>query len=357
MKKYGALFVLSALLLAGCGAEYTAGQTAAESAEQPAAEINAAETGVTDPAGRTGYIDSNGIFIPDPSNSGRPDDFADEETVTEAYPADDTAPAADYGQKSAEQYQNQNENRQMRADAFCRALQINPLPEKLGGCTLQIDPDARFDPDKYTGYDEGYYTFPYVNESGDRELCVDIKQKNSFALECEPAFYAASEEIPTQAIFVSGNALIVFRAENYDPDDAERMSELTDTLAAALRSAVCHDLTDAEYFDALHINPMPDTLGDCKLKSEPDALHNLGEYNTFTYLNADGEPEMYAEICHANMSPNGDVYKWADYPEPAAAMFPAGEGTVTLKAVRAVPDDSERIMQLAKKLMQVLEKE
>lgn len=160
MKKYGALFVLSALLLAGCGAEYTAGQTAAEIAEQPAAEINAAETGVTDPAGRTGYIDSNGIFIPDPSNSGRPDDFADEETVTEAYPADDTAPAADYGQKSAEQYQNQNENRQMRADAFCRALQINPLPEKLGGCTLQIDPDARFDPDKYTGYDEGYYTSP-----------------------------------------------------------------------------------------------------------------------------------------------------------------------------------------------------
>ena len=250
----------------------------------------------------------------------------------------------------------------LTADEYFRALNLNPLPETLGQLHLnQIPSDMRFNPDEYTTYDEGCYSFTYSDGNGKPALQIEMRRKQDFELEFEPDIYPAHTEeeleFPTRACFVSGEAQFWVIAVDYDTNDTEQIRALAQELYDALRSDEIHDLTAEEYFRALEINPLPETLGGCTLKAETE-LRDVGFYNRFTYLNADGEPEMYVDICDSKGWATSDgVYLWTSAGEPTTAEFSAGKAKVELKAAQLVEGDAAKIEELAEELMHTLRKE
>ena len=76
------------------------------------------------------------------------------------------------------------------------------------------------------------------------------------------------------------------------------------------------------------------------------------------YLNADGEPEMYVDICDSKGWATSDgVYLWTSAGEPTTAEFSAGKAKVELKAAQLVEGDAAKIEELAEELMHTLRKE
>lgn len=250
----------------------------------------------------------------------------------------------------------------LTADEYFRALNLNPLPETLGQLHLnQIPSDMRFNPDEYTTYDEGCYSFTYSDGNGKPALQIEMRRKQDFELEFEPDIYPAHTEeeleFPTRACFVSGEAQFWVIAADYDTNDTEQIRALAQELYDALRADEIHDLTAEEYFRALGINPLPETLGGCTLQAETE-MHDVGFYNRFTYLNADGEPEMYVDICDSKGWATSDgVYLWTSAGEPTTAEFSAGKAKVELKAAQLVEGDAAKIEELAEELMHTLRKE
>ena len=250
----------------------------------------------------------------------------------------------------------------LTADEYFRALNLNPLPKTLGQLHLnQIPSDMRFNPDEYTTYDEGCYSFTYSDGNGKPALQIEMRRKQDFELEFEPDVYPAHTEeeleFPTRACFVSGEAQFWVIAADYDTNDTEQIRALAQELYDALRSDEIHDLTAEEYFRAMGINPLPETLGGCTLQAETE-MHNVGFYNRFTYLNADGEPEMYVDICDSKGWATSDgVYLWTSAGEPTTAEFSAGKAKVELKAAQLVEGDAAKIEELAEELMHTLRKE
>lgn len=250
----------------------------------------------------------------------------------------------------------------LTADEYLRALNLNPLPKTLGQLHLnQIPSDMRFHLDEYTTYDEGCYSFTYSDGNGKPALQIEMRRKQDFELEFEPDIYPAHTEeeleFPTRACFVSGEAQFWVIAADYDTNDTEQIRALAQELYDALRSDEIHDLTAEEYFRALGINPLPETLGGCTLQAETE-MHDVGFYNRFTYLNADGEPEMYVDICDSKGWATSDgVYLWTSAGEPTTAEFSAGKAKVELKAAQLAEGDAAKIEELAEELMHTLRKE
>ena len=264
-------------------------------------------------------------------------------------------------ENAAEEYPEEDLQDNLTAEELFSALEINPLPKKLLDCTLQINPDVRYDLYKCNSYDpeEEWHIFPYVNGNGETEMYVHISMKQSFELEFEPEVNPAVQEgdfrLPTHVFFVVGEARFNCVAPEYDPEDTERMGELSQALYEAVKSPENHNLTAEQYFSALEINPLPETLGGFTLQADTEANHDVGVYNRFTYLNDAGEPALYVDIYNSHgYSAMGGVYVWKSNADPTAVEFAAGQANVTLKNVQHEPDDADRMEALGKTLRDAL---
>ena len=165
MKKY-VILPLAALLLTGCGAQNLTQDTAENVAEEQASAAAQGGAAVTDFAGRTGYIDENGIFIPDPSNSGISSVESDETHTDTA----EELPLFTTGPYDAEEWHA------LSAAEYFEALGIRPMPDPFDELTLGWDPDAKFDM-------RGRNAFLYFDETDKKVLTVYLSAESEFELE------------------------------------------------------------------------------------------------------------------------------------------------------------------------------
>lgn len=233
MKRYAVFALLSAAMLTGCGA-YTDQNAAADIAEQQytdpefAAE-SAAETGTkpppgvpaTDDAGRTGYYDTNGIFIPDPSNSIRPADSGEPQTFTEACDVQEQNPAETGPYNTEDWYV-------LPAEEYFSVFGIRPLPEQLGDYTLEPPaPDARYDIRVRT-------PFRYTDADGNTALTVYIGAETEFSLQEDQILLHHAADGGAAAEFISGKAQISLQAVNMQLQELERLKTLAQELKSFL---------------------------------------------------------------------------------------------------------------------------
>ena len=185
MKKY-VILPFAALLLTGCGArnltQDTAADVAAESGDADMqdqakdTEGNAAldfasaaeqdRAWGTDDAGRTGYYDENGSFIPDPNYSVRPPEES-VETYTEANESQPIFQPSPY---------DEDEWHHLSAAEYFESLSIRPMPDPFDELTLTWDPDAEYDI-------RGRYAFLYFDEADKKVLTVYLSLESEFELE------------------------------------------------------------------------------------------------------------------------------------------------------------------------------
>ena len=222
MKRYTICAALFAVLLTGCGG-YTEQNAAADiAAEQNAAEQIVHGVVVTDDAGRTGYYDSNGIFIPDPSNSGRAEfDEPAAETHTEAADVQEQNPAETGPYNTEDWYV-------LPWEEYFSVFGIRPLPETIGSYTLQQwATDARFDIRERTA-------FQYTGEDGSEGLTVYISAESEFEIGEDQILLHHAEENSIEAEFTVYKAHITMLSKETPVQDIDKLAELAKELKSYL---------------------------------------------------------------------------------------------------------------------------
>lgn len=138
---------------------------------------------------------------------------------------DDVADEKQEQEDGAEASPEANHATDLTAAEFFDALSVNPMPESLGGYTLEWAPDAKFST-------HGQYAFLYHDENGNRVLTVYLME-NSYP-ELDGIVMSQTDDDGLMAQFTANRAYVNMYSEDTSLLDQETLRILAEELQAQL---------------------------------------------------------------------------------------------------------------------------